>query len=338
MNRTAPSYSVAALALALTLALCAVPAYGLSMPVAVHVDPVPSHALMGGVDLYGLSATDAAAFIASGSAVPTLAPITAKGDGHRMRLSAMSAVYVDVSAILDQAYAATDTVTPFELTPAYAVKSSVVSGWTAKLAKKINHKAVNAKRRLSRKRLVVSKEKAGHKVIKSKTNGRIRTALASQIASPGITGAVVKVSLTTLRPRVTRKNIGKAILVRLSKFTITLYRGTKIEKRFRCATGMPGYATPTGKWKVLRKVKNPSWHNPGSAWGRGMPSVIGPGPNNPLGTRALYLNASGIRIHGTPNWRSIGHRASHGCLRMRRRDVENLYPRVPVGTAVWITK
>jgi lipoprotein-anchoring transpeptidase ErfK/SrfK len=69
-----------------------------------------------------------------------------------------------------------------------------------------------------------------------------------------------------------------------------------------------------------------------------MPSVIGPGPNNPLGTRALYLNASGIRIHGTPNWRSIGHRASHGCLRMRRRDVENLYPRVPVGTAVWITK
>ena len=69
-----------------------------------------------------------------------------------------------------------------------------------------------------------------------------------------------------------------------------------------------------------------------------MPSYIGPGPSNPLGTRALYLDAPGIRIHGTNNIASVGTPASHGCMRMVRHDVEDLYPRVPVGTPIWIVK
>ena len=69
-----------------------------------------------------------------------------------------------------------------------------------------------------------------------------------------------------------------------------------------------------------------------------MPETIGPGPGNPLGTRALYLSAPGIRFHGIPsgeNW-SIGQAASHGCMRMHRWDVEDFYPRVPVDTPVYI--
>jgi L,D-transpeptidase ErfK/SrfK len=69
-----------------------------------------------------------------------------------------------------------------------------------------------------------------------------------------------------------------------------------------------------------------------------MPSYIGPGPRNPLGTRALYLNASGIRIHGTNNSNSIGTAASHGCMRLRRADIEDLYPLVPIGTPVFIRR
>ena len=149
---------------------------------------------------------------------------------------------------------------------------------------------------------------------------------------------VVSASLKTVKPKVTRKNIGKAILVVLSHYSVKLYKGTKIEKTYRCAIGMPGFSTPTGKWRVTGKVKNPSWYNPGSAWGRNMPSVIGPGPSNPLGTRAIYLNASGIRFHGTSKDYSIGRRASHGCMRMHRWDVEDFYPRVPVGTTVWIVR
>lgn len=69
-----------------------------------------------------------------------------------------------------------------------------------------------------------------------------------------------------------------------------------------------------------------------------MPRFIPPGPNNPLGTRALNLNVSGIRIHGTPNVASIGTAASHGCVRMVRRDIEELYELVDVGTRVLIVR
>ncbi len=113
-------------------------------------------------------------------------------------------------------------------------------------------------------------------------------------------------------------------------------------KTYRCAIGMPGYPTPRGTFVIKRKVKMPSWTNPGGAWGRGMPSYIGPGPSNPLGTRALYLyrgnSDTGIRFHGTTKTSSIGQAASHGCMRMKRKDVERFYKQVPVGTTVYIVK
>lgn len=71
-------------------------------------------------------------------------------------------------------------------------------------------------------------------------------------------------------------------------------------------------------------------------WADGQPG----GPRNPLGARALYLRTlatgedEGIRIHGTPEWRSIGHRASAGCFRMINHDVIDLYGRVGRGTRV----
>ena len=62
------------------------------------------------------------------------------------------------------------------------------------------------------------------------------------------------------------------------------------------------------------------------------------GPTNPLGARALYLKTNGVdygyRIHGTPEWQSIGHNASSGCIRMINQDVMDLYNRVPDGTKV----
>jgi L,D-transpeptidase ErfK/SrfK len=64
--------------------------------------------------------------------------------------------------------------------------------------------------------------------------------------------------------------------------------------------------------------------------------VIAPGPGNPLGTRAIYLNAPGIRIHGTYSSSSIGTYASHGCIRMYISDSEALYAQVDMGARVII--
>lgn len=69
-------------------------------------------------------------------------------------------------------------------------------------------------------------------------------------------------------------------------------------------------------------------------WREGQPS----GPSNPLGARTMYLSTNGAdqgyRIHGTPEWRSIGRSASSGCFRMLQQDVIDLHDRVPVGTPV----
>ena len=147
---------------------------------------------------------------------------------------------------------------------------------------------------------------------------------------------VLPVSLT--KAKITQANIGKAILVVRTTCYMSLYQGTTRLRIYRCAVGQPRYPMPLGLWTIIKKNPAPTWTNPYDDWSMGMPSFIGPGPNNPLGTRALYLNADGIRIHGIPVSEndSIGTQASHGCIRLVRKNVEDLYPLVPLGTPVYI--
>ena len=336
MNRIALT-RILTLALCLALFAGTVPSYAI-VPPAVHSDPVPSHALVAGHDLFGLTDADARALIASGVVLPSLPAIVVKGKGHKLTFSAKKAIAINVDATLQRAYDATDTTTPFDLAPVLSVTPSVVTGWTNTLAIKINRSRTDAYRTVKGDHLVLHAERVGYSVGKAATATRIKAVLASEIASPGARPAAVTAVVTDVKPKVTRANITKAIIIVLHEFRIKLYKHGKIEKTYACAIGQPRYPTPTGKFKVTGKVKFPTWRNPGSAWARNMPAVIRGGANNPLGTRAIYTSASGIRMHGVPaseNW-SIGHRASHGCLRMHRWDVENFYPRVPVGIVVWI--
>ena len=73
----------------------------------------------------------------------------------------------------------------------------------------------------------------------------------------------------------------------------------------------------------------------GLALGEG-PEADPPGPGNPLGTRWMGLDASGVGMHGTPDAASIGYSASHGCIRMRIPDAEWLFDHVRIGTPVFI--
>jgi lipoprotein-anchoring transpeptidase ErfK/SrfK len=130
--------------------------------------------------------------------------------------------------------------------------------------------------------------------------------------------------------------VRQAILVRTGENKLYLYENGVIVKSWPVATGASGYDTPTGHWKIVEKVVDPVWYNPGSAWASGMPATIGPGPSNPLGTRALALDAPAILIHGTPDTGSIGYSVSHGCVRMLPANEQELFDRVDVGTPVVI--
>jgi len=75
-------------------------------------------------------------------------------------------------------------------------------------------------------------------------------------------------------------------------------------------------------------VANPTYHHDGK--------TIPPGPHNPVGTRWMGLSIKGYGIHGTNEPKSIGKAASHGCIRMAKADLEELYPLVQVGDTVEI--
>jgi lipoprotein-anchoring transpeptidase ErfK/SrfK len=147
----------------------------------------------------------------------------------------------------------------------------------------------------------------------------------------------VRLPVEMLKPKVPDAKIGVTIIVDTTLNKLSLYRGFKLLHTYPVATAMPGYVTPPGHWKIINKEMNPTWYNPAlTTWGAGMPAVIPPGVGNPMGTRALFLNAPGIRIHGTYETSSIGTHASHGCIRMLIADSEQLYPLVPIGSNVII--
>lgn len=139
---------------------------------------------------------------------------------------------------------------------------------------------------------------------------------------------------TTAVPPTGDDPTAKVILVRSGENRLYLYEAGRIIRSWDVATGLPDYPTPQGIFRVVSKLVNPTWVNPGSRWARDLPARIGPGPSNPLGTRALQLDAPGILIHATSQSRSIGFNASHGCIRMTEADERELFGLVGTGTRV----
>ena len=174
----------------------------------------------------------------------------------------------------------------------------------------------------------------------SREGRQLKVGVSTEELQAAVHGTATSVDLPvkTVAPAVSDKAVGKTIIIRVSQNKLYLYSGLKLEKSYSVATGQLGiYPTPFGHWSIVNKRLNPTWVNPAKdTWGAGEPDFIPPGPDNPLGTRALDLDAPGIRIHGTPNDASIGTYASHGCIRMHIPDSEDLFDRVEVGTPVII--
>lgn len=163
-----------------------------------------------------------------------------------------------------------------------------------------------------------------------------RAALA--VALQGSTDRV-ELELLTTQPSITTDRFDQVLLVRQGKRRVELYRGGQVVRSWDVAVGTGNHPTPTGMFTIGAKRYEPTWVNPSpDSWGNDMPARIGPGPDNPLGLRALNWNQDGrdtlIRFHGTANEASIGRAASHGCVRMRNPDVIQLYDLVSAGTVI----
>ncbi|WP_439104680.1 L,D-transpeptidase [Celeribacter marinus] len=94
--------------------------------------------------------------------------------------------------------------------------------------------------------------------------------------------------------------------------------------------------TRRGRTEIIRKVEGPSWAPTPSMKIRNpeWPDFVGPGPNNPLGTHALYLSWQYYRIHGTHDTRKIGRQSSNGCIGLYNEHIAELYTLAKNGTQV----
>jgi lipoprotein-anchoring transpeptidase ErfK/SrfK len=325
--------------------------------------------LVSGIDLSGQTITQGAATLQVQLTPTLLAPVTVSIGHKRFQLGGQRAgVKLDALRTARRAYIAardaaaatppaTTPTTPTTATPTAATERTTAGG----AASGVN---VPLALSVSRKRIRVWADKVVPRVTRQPrsaaltiglTKMRVRSArrgvtvdaaaLTKQVgdafADPALPRDGLRQALKPLEPSVTLAALRRAnatiLTVDRDHFKLRLFKNLRLSKTYGIAVGMEGLSTPAGTYSIANKQVNPAWHVPNSAWAGSLAGSVIPGgaPNNPLKARWLGIY-DGVGIHGTSEDWSIGSRASHGCIRMHVSDVEDLYPRIPVGTKVLI--
>ena len=170
---------------------------------------------------------------------------------------------------------------------------------------------------------------------------RLGSAVERAITGTG-QARTVKVPTKVMKPAVTTAMLAKRypayIIIDRSDFRLRFYHHLKLAATYEIAVGMEGLETPSGLHRIEWKQVDPPWYVPKKAWAGALAgTVVPPGPLDPLKARFMSFEG-GAGIHGIDpsEYGTIGHDASHGCVRMRIPDVISLYARTPVGTPVYV--
>jgi lipoprotein-anchoring transpeptidase ErfK/SrfK len=160
-------------------------------------------------------------------------------------------------------------------------------------------------------------------------------AAAAQAITPATTSDEVAAErqasrLPAQKPAAKKDGHTRQIVISIADRRLALLEDGQVIKTYAIAVGTRGTPSPEGDYSVINHAKNPTYRHEGKE--------IAPGQDNPLGTRWMGLSLKGYGIHGTNVPNSIGKAASHGCFRMGKADVEDLYSRVQVGDAVAIRR
>lgn len=126
---------------------------------------------------------------------------------------------------------------------------------------------------------------------------------------------------------------GTHLVISLRDRRVYVYQTRKLKESYPIAVGKAGWETPTGNYKVMNMQPSPVWEHPWTG------EVILEGPDNPLGARWIGFWTDGVNsigFHGTPAEELVGQAVSHGCVRMRNRDIVALYEQVDIGTPVTV--
>lgn len=311
-----------------------------------HADRILPGVRIAGVDVGGMTRAEAEEAVKGAMAQELSQPLTViAGDTRWVVTKAELGRKAQTDAALDQALAAGDSLSSLnrfwhrirdesvdvDIEVGYSLSGGGVTRLVGQIAADVLDLPRNASIRLApdEQDLVFTRASAGVKLQRAPAASQIRSALDGGMSR-------VTLELTSVAPKVKAADLGRNIVVRVDENKLYLYEGFEVIGTWDVATGKPGYVTPPGDWKIWDMRENPTWYNPArDSWGAGLPAVVPGGPGNPMGTRAIYIDAPGlIRIHGTTDDSSIGRYASHGCIRMHNWEIEELFDMIDVGQMV----
>lgn len=144
--------------------------------------------------------------------------------------------------------------------------------------------------------------------------------------------------------RIIPKTRREGIVINIPDRTMYLFKGRKLERTVPVALGMPTlrkdevWRTPTGAFRIVSKVKDPTWFIPQSILKKmkktrkDVQTSVPPGKRNPLGGYALKTSLTGILIHGTISPESIYTYSSHGCIRVMPGNMKEIFEDIRINT------
>ncbi len=167
--------------------------------------------------------------------------------------------------------------------------------------------------------------------------GFVEMRAANPHLDPWIPGAGAKVTIPTMHLLPDAPH--ESVVINLAEMRMYYYKTPgQAPQTYPIGIGRDGLLTPVGTTTVVRKKAGPTWTPTPRMRNEDptLPAVVGPGPDNPMGTHALYLGFPQVAIHGTNKPYGIGRRVSSGCIRMFPEDIGKVFDQVPVGAKVTV--
>ena len=216
--------------------------------------------------------------------------------------------------------------------PPVIISPDLTAPWVMQLTGAGVQPAVNTRRIIQRQQV------QQRRVIRRENVARVEQVSATGQARNVIKSKFDPMYLPQTVSYETEHKAGTIVIDTNNRF-LYLVLGNGQARRYGVGVGKPGFEW-AGAHKITRKAEWPTWTPPQemvareAAKGNYLPASMAGGPENPLGSRAMYLGSTLYRIHGTNAPWTIGYAVSSGCIRMRNEDVVDLYDRVNVGTKV----
>jgi lipoprotein-anchoring transpeptidase ErfK/SrfK len=317
-----------------------------------RTDRIAPGVRIGGVDVGGLSTAAARERLQQRAVEPRRRTLRVKAAGHTFTLPARtSRITADVDPALDRALAdsrrgwlgarVANALTNKHVDESLSLQihyaPGVVAGLTKRVAATVRRAPVDASVKPNAGGLSIHESHTGRALDEKSLKRKLAASLTSARRP-----ATIKATTHRVTPGVTTSALASKypayIIVDRKAHVLRFYEHLKQAQTYPIAVGRAGLETPAGLYDVQWKETNPSWHVPNSSWAGALAGkTIPPGPDDPIKARWMAFNG-GAGIHGIDpsEYGSIGHDASHGCVRMRIPDVISLYAHTPVHTPVFV--